>query len=304
MKDTIKKPALLLVAAVSCLCLLTTLSGCRQANTAPDTGAAEAKITYTNLDSAAQQEELAKLLENAGVAAARRDALLQEITAFNASVPAEALTSGWETAGVLDKKYDPYELQEEYANANPDFIGYNCRITAYSVMNDFLVMDTDVDVTSGQLLFELEALEENPSAVPSEEDTKRFLLLFSDIPTVRSDALEEHLTVLTDNWSAKGIKFIGNENIHLITVFFHDMPDESESILFAGHAGVLLETDKDLYFLEKIAFQEPYRLLRFADRAALNDYLMAQYDTDWDQPTADPFIMEDDHLMDGYRKLN
>ena len=72
--------------------------------------------------------------------------------------------------------------------------------------------------------------------------------------------------------------------------------------LFVGHVGVLLTADDGtLYFVEKVAFQEPYRLLRFADRTALSDYLMEKYDTSWGQDTASPFIMENDELMDGWR---
>ena len=48
-------------------------------------------------------------------------------------------------------------------------------------------------------------------------------------------------------------------------------------------------------------FQEPYRMLCFADRTALSDYLMGKYDTSWGQDTASPFIMENDELMDGWR---
>ena len=84
--------------------------------------------------------------------------------------------------------------------------------------------------------------------------------------------------------------------------FFHDKPTEEESLLFVGHVGVLLTAeDGTLYFVEKVAFQEPYRLLRFADRTALSDYLMEKYDTSWGQDTASPFIMENDELMDGWR---
>ena len=70
-------------------------------------------------------------------------------------------------------------------------------------------------------------------------------------------------------------------------------------MLFVGHVGVLLTAeDGTLYFVEKVAFQEPYRMLRFADRTALSDYLMGKYDTSWGQDTASPFIMENDKLMD------
>ena len=90
---------------------------------------------------------------------------------------------------------------------------------------------------------------------------------------------------------------------HLISVIFHDKFSDDENTLSVGHAGVLLPSeDGTLYFLEKVAFQEPYRLLKFQNRTELSDYLMEKYDTAWGQDTARPFIMENDALMDGFRQ--
>ncbi len=68
-----------------------------------------------------------------------------------------------------------------------------------------------------------------------------------------------------------------------------------------AHTGVLFYDDEGLLFLEKISFQEPYQLLRFANRQALSDYLMNRYDSSSEQPYAKPFIMENDALIEGYR---
>ena len=98
------------------------------------------------------------------------------------------------------------------------------------------------------------------------------------------------------------MSFRDSERIRLITVFFHDKPTEEESLLFVGHVGVLLcAEDGTLYFVKKVAFQEPYRPLRFTDRTALSDYLMGKYDISWGQDTARSFIMENDTLMEGWR---
>jgi len=114
--------------------------------------------------------------------------------------------------------------------------------------------------------------------------------------------IERHVQTVQEEWASRGVAFRENERIRLITVFFHDKPTEEESLLFVGHVGVLLTAeDGTLYFVEKVAFQEPYRMLRFADRTALSDYLMGKYDTSWGQDTASPFIMENDRLMDGWR---
>ena len=84
--------------------------------------------------------------------------------------------------------------------------------------------------------------------------------------------------------------------------FFRDKLTEAESLLFVGHVGVLLTAeDGTLYFVEKVAFQEPYRLVKIQNRTELSDYLMEKYDTAWGQDTTRSFIMENDELMDGYR---
>ena len=88
----------------------------------------------------------------------------------------------------------------------------------------------------------------------------------------------------------------------MISVIFHDKFSDDENTLSVGHAGVLLTSDDGkLYFIEKVAFQEPYRLIKFSSRTELSDYLMKKYDTSWGQDTARPFIMENDALMKGYR---
>lgn len=72
----------------------------------------------------------------------------------------------------------------------------------------------------------------------------------------------------------------------------------------SGHTGILISHGEDLFFIEKLAFQEPYQLVIFKNRTELNDYLMTKYDVSENQPTAKPFIMENDRLMEGYRQLS
>ena len=55
--------------------------------------------------------------------------------------------------------------------------------------------------------------------------------------------------------------------------------------------------------VHQVAFQEPYRLLKFKNRTELSDYLMLKYDNSWGQDTAHTFIMENSDLMDGWRIL-
>ena len=194
-------------------------------------------------------------------------------------------------------------MQDEWTAKNGTFPGYNCRITAMNLFGDFLSVSADSQINAGEdvLFVDEETLKTDPDALGG-SSLADFRALYSSVKAEDTTEIKRHVQTVQEEWASRGVIFRENERIRLITVFFHDKPTEEESLLFVGHVGVLLTAeDGALYFVEKVAFQEPYRLLRFADRTALNDYLMGKYDTSWGQDTASPFIMENDELMDGWR---
>ena len=222
---------------------------------------------------------------------------------FNDSVSAEWLTQGFETAGITETKYDPYEMQDLWTAKNRAFPGYNCRITAMSLFGEFLSFGEDTDFDAGEdvLSVDEETLKADPKALGG-SSLNDFRALYAPMKAEDSTEVGRHVRTVQAQWRKRGVSFRDSERIRLITVFFHDKPTEEGSLLFVGHVGVLLcAEDGTLYFIKKVAFQEPYRLLRFTDRTALSDYLMGKYDISWGQDTARSFIMENDTLMEGWR---
>ena len=105
-------------------------------------------------------------------------------------------------------------------------------------------------------------------------------------------------------WKERGINFRYKNDptkASLISAVFHSQITPEGNTLFVGHVGVLVPFDGKLLFIEKLAFQEPYQVIKLENRTQLSDYLMNRYDVEWEQPNAIPFIMENDVLMDGYR---
>ena len=258
------------------------------------------RIEYTNLNDRASRELLQELLSDAGVSDGRIQGFFCRVDHFNDSVKQEWLTDGFEEAELLYTKYDPYAMQDEWTAKNGTFPGYNCRITAMSLFGDFLSVSADSQIHAGEdvLFVDKETLKTDPDALGG-SSLADFCALYSSMKTEHTTEIKRHVQAVQEEWASRGVIFRENERIRLITVFFHDKPTEEESLLFVGHVGVLLTAeDGTLYFVEKVAFQEPYRMLRFADRTALSDYLMGKYDTSWGQDTASPFIMENDKLMD------
>ena len=289
-----------IAALVLCTLLgVSIFAGCGAAEQRP----ALDRIEYTNLNDRASRELLQELLSDAGVSDGRIQGFFRRVDRFHDSVKQEWLTDGFEEAELLYTKYDPYTMQDEWTAKNGTFPGYNCRITAMNLFGDFLSVSADSQINAGEdvLFVDEETLKTDPDALGG-SSLADFRALYSSMKAEDTTEIKRHVQTVQEEWASRGVTFRENERIRLITVFFHDKPTEEESLLFVGHVGVLLTAeDGTLYFVEKVAFQEPYRMLRFADRTALSDYLMGKYDTSWGQDTASPFIMENDELMDGWR---
>ena len=292
-----------ILPAICVILIASAFAGCGADADSPDKRPALEKIAYTNLNDSVSRKLLEDMLSGAGVSGSRIQGFFNRVDSFNESMREEWLTTGFEEAELLYTKYDPYAMQDEWTAKNGTFPGYNCRITAMSLFGDFLSVSADSQINAGEdvLFVDEETLKADPDALGG-SSLADFRALYSSVKAEDTTEIRRHVQTIQEEWASRGVTFRENERIRLITVFFHDKPSEEESLLFVGHAGVLLTAeDGTLYFVEKVAFQEPYRLLRFADRTALSDYLMGKYDTSWGQDTASPFIMENDKLMNGWR---
>lgn len=295
--------------AVRFLCLLAVISmfgslvGCgQQGQNDPQQPALE-MIEYSNLTDEASRELLTDLLTDNDVAQARVQVLLDRIRQFNDDVRAAWLTDGFESAAPTETKYDVYDMQDTWTEKNGSFAGYNCRITAYSLLGDSFTVGADQPETQGEdlLFMDLETIAADP-AVLFDDSTAKFCALFAPVDAADSTETREQVQALQKGWAARGITF-ADSKARLICVVFHDKFSDTENTLSIGHAGVLLPAeDGILYFFEKVAFQEPYRLVKFQNRTELSDYLTEKYDTAWGQDTTRPFIMENDRLLDGFRQ--
>ncbi len=282
------------------LCLVLTITGCRSVQKQE----VLKNITYSNLKEKAIQDTLRGVMEDADISKKRQEIFFDYVNEFNEVVSEEGLTKGYEEAEISFVKYDPYAMQEEWMAAYPDFLGYNCRITAFSLFADFLEIPVDSKTRDEMILMDMYALEADNTAIEDEEELKKYKVLFSIIPTQNTKDIATHVEQLQKDWKERGIRFDEKITAKLITVLFHEYVDENENYLFIGHTGVLIPHEDELFFIEKLAFQEPYQLTIFKNRIELNDYLMTKYDNSVGQPTAKPFIMENDQLLEGYRQIS
>lgn len=251
-------------------------------------------VLYSNLTEDTVRFDLDSLMRSAGISDHHRTVFFDHVDQINALLKPEQLTNGFSPLG--EKKYDANALQSAWMASYPDFLGYNCRITAFSLFAEsFLAMPEDVKVLDDNMvLLDLEALQNDSSADISLQKYRAF---YSNVPTEMTKDVSVHAKTLSQSWHDRGIEFIDDPAARLISVVFH-AEGEPQSYLFVAHAGILLPTpDGDLWFVEKLSFQEPYQVVQFQNREQLSQYLMKMYDLDQNQPVAKPFIMENDVLM-------
>ena len=215
------------------------------------------------------------------------------------------LTTGFENAKPSDLKYDPYSMQDAWTEKYDTFPGWNCRITACGLFGDFITVTGKADLDSAEdtLFMDYETLDSDPESLCGDERQK-FDALFAPVKTTNTTDIPTHLKTIQQEWKKRGLSFVEDDKIRLVSVVLHDQFSETDNSLMIGHVGVMLPTSDAVYFVEKVAFQEPYRLLKFKNRTELSDYLMLKYDNSWGQDTAHTFIMENSDLMDGWRILD
>lgn len=259
----------------------------------------ESPVVFSNLTEESIRYDLDSLLQKQGVKDQKRNVFFQHVDQINGFLRKDQLTDGF--TPLTEPAYDAYDLQDAWSEVYPDFLGYNCRITAFSLYEEaFRALPEPSQPLSRELLeFDMAALEEDGTAFPGSE--RKFLSFYTPVPTEASKDISLHAEKVRRAWEQRGIVFGENHGMTMINVFFH-MQEGERNLLYVGHAGILLETpDRELWFLEKLSFQEPYQLVSMDSRKALQKYLMDKYDVDQGQPTAKPFILENDSLLENRR---
>ncbi len=305
-----KKKLILLMFGI----LVLSFTGCQKIEKNPDTsmeqtseGNSEEEVTESGkrlymvnyLLDEDSKIQVDKLFTQAGISEERRKVFWNHVEQINACEGVKELKAGYHEQSAAEIEYDPYALQDAWNTASPEFVGYNCRITAFSLMGDYIDIADTSEYNDANLFLDIEALGADDSACIKADDLERFKTLFSTYSTENTKDMSTHLEVVRKAWKKAGITFCENPYMSLISIFFHDQFSEDENELSIGHTGVLFDMGKEgLFFVEKRAFQEPYDVIRFDSRQELADYMLEKYDLGFNQPTARPFIMENDQLME------
>ena len=261
---------------------------------------------YSNLVDKRTQNEVKKYLIDAGIPQKNTEAWLKDVNEYNKTVKNISLVKkGYKKMGLNAPIYNDNKIAEYWSKKYNIFIGYNCRITAFDLLKNYIKTGKNTKPNTNELFMDSDALKNSPYRKYNKKDTKKFETLYSSINTVSSTNVNKHIGILRKYRSKNNITFSHDKTkASLITVIFHSYFSKEENELFTGHAGVLVPVKNNGYiFIEKISFQSPYQVIKFESKQLLNEYLMRMYDTEWGQNTSKPFIMENNNVLSCYHPV-
>ena len=276
-----------------CSTLLFTLVACSQAQKTSDStaetsvtqtqsGQVSWKATYSNMNSKPSEEEVRKALA-AHLDKDSVNAFFNLVNDYNETVGSVGLTGGFST--FTKTEYDVEKISNLWTPKKGDFVGTNCRINSYCLLKNSIEIPK-LEKDDSLLFVDNDAIDKGK--VFGAEDKDAFDILFSRVKTEAITDVKVHAAKMEQFLS----QFKFNENARMLSVVVHD--DLDGQSLFIGHVGILVPSEDGYLFVEKLTFEEPYQVIKFATKEDCYKYLDTKYENYIGEGLAKPFIIDND----------
>ncbi len=253
--------------------------------------------SYSNMYDKSSQKKVSRALSAAGISQKNISNFLKNVNDYNKTIKGTGLVkSGFKTMENTLPKYNDVKQSQLWEKKYTTFPGNNCRITAYSLLNGKIAVQNYAKDKYTTLFLDKEALSETPYPFLSAASKKQFLSFYAPVTTTLTKKQSVHEKKLLAAWKKRGVSFKTGK-AKLISVVMHSYFSKSEDYLFIGHTGVLVKSGSGYLFIEKLAFESPYQAVKFSSKKDLKAYLLKTYDVDQNQPTAHPFIMDNNKML-------
>lgn len=251
-------------------------------------------ITYSNLVDQTTQKSVRKIMLKDGLTKRNVDRFFEDVNAYNKAIKNTSLVKkGYKTA---TPTYDSVKQSELWEKSQGTFIWNNCRITAYTLMKDKIRMSKSAKDTYQTLFMDESSLDDQPHPYFTKQEKKNFITYYAATGTKLTKNVNYQRKTYEKSMKQRGISY-KKCKATLISVVMHSYFSKNEDYLFIGHTGVLLPYQNGYLFVEKLAFDAPYQAVKLRSKKQLKTYLMNTYDVDQNQPTAKPFIMENNRTL-------
>ena len=241
--------------------------------------------TYSNLAGEDSVGEVKPLLE-AYLDKGNVEEYLKQVKEYNDIVGATGLKGDFSQFN--KPQYDVDKISTLWKEKKGDFIGTNCRINSYILLNKNIEIP-ELKVDDELLFLDNDAIAKGK--LFNEDDKKKFQILFSRVKTEATQDIKIH----ANNMEKYFENFKFDDNARMLSVIIHDNLDGD--YLFVGHVGVLVPDEDGFLFVEKLSFEEPYQAIKFSTKEQCYKYLSTKYENYTGDGLAKPFIMDNNKMV-------
>lgn len=261
-------------------------------NPLPKLNASKDTPFYSNLADESSLNQVIEILATTDLPAENITTFKKQVEYYYKIVGVDQMIKNWTT--LSPPTYDPYLLQDKW-QAEHQYPGYNCRLTTFTLMQNYWRINNPQDRTSDYLIFDYLTLEEN---MTDQQTLVNFNNLFPVFDTNESTSASQQAEVITTGLRQQKTYF-PEGNVKLIRVFLHNNItfNKNDFLLFTGHAGILIEQPQQYLFIEKLSFSDPYQAIIFHSLEQLRAYLLKQYDTSTQEPVSPPIITINNDIL-------
>ena len=247
---------------------------------------------YSNLVDESSLNQVLEILATTDLPAENIANFKRQVQYYYQVVGTDQMVGNWST--LASPTYDPYLLKDKWA-AKHHYPGYNCRLTAFTLMKNYYQITTLQTQVPEYLIFDHQTLKENQV---DKQELLNFNNLFPAFATNESTNSAYQANVITVNLEKQQIYF-PESNVKLVRVFLHNniTLNKNDFLLFPGHVGILIKQPQQYLFIEKLSFSDPYQAIIFYSLEQLATYLLQQYDTSAFEPISAPIITINNDIL-------
>ena len=232
-------------------------------------------VTLSNIASKEMQDEIKTLLINNNINEENADRYIKYINDFNERVKDKTLLKEeFVTVDSMSGLYNSIILEDRIAEDGSIFGEINCRLASFELFKEFVSTKGEIQVDN-YLIFDIEAIENNPIISFTDEDKKKYINLFNPIDIGNVKDTNEIVKLIKEELNKREVKIDNQGNVSLINIY---MNDEIENKMFVGHSVVMIENANEYLIIEKFSPMDPFQIYKFSRREYVKKYLLSRND--------------------------
>ena len=232
-------------------------------------------VTLSKIASKEMQDEIKTLLINNNINEENADRYIKYINDFNERVKDKTLLKEeFVTVDSMSGLYNSIILEDRIAEDGSIFGEINCRLASFELFKEFVSTKGEIQVDN-YLIFDIEAIENNPIISFTDEDKKKYINLFNPIDIGNVKDTNEIVKLIKEELNKREVKIDNQGNVSLINIY---MNDEIENKMFVGHSVVMIENANEYLIIEKFSPMDPFQISKFSSREDVKKYLLSRND--------------------------